>query len=218
MSNIWHLPEWLTIGQEQTSSCEALISTYHIHHCKGHRGNGDIWHNHAHFLDLALHPGCLYVWSQGVWACIDSANTQGAHSSIQHTADLWSICNTSRTIYSFFWPSPVQTYFLSAPNEDKGEHYSLNYQSTMNYLNVPSHRWLDNVHLKTFLHSSPIQIPYYLPPLYIFPRILKSTNDKLEVSKLGLKDWKSGSQQVSPVTTATRLTTHFRWLEYKLWS
>lgn len=40
---------------------------------------------------------------------------------------------------------------LSTPNEDKGEQQSLIYQSTLKYLKVPLHRWLDNVSLKTFL-------------------------------------------------------------------
>lgn len=112
--------------------------TYHIHHHEGHWGEGDIWHNRGHFLDPAAHPGCLYVWSLAVWAHIDSANTQQTHSSIQRTADLWSICDSSRTICSFFWPSLSRHTFcrnLSAPNEDKGEHQI--YQSTLNYLKVP---------------------------------------------------------------------------------
>lgn len=112
--------------------------TYHIHHHKGHWG--DIWHNHGHFLDPAVHPGCLDVWSLAVWAHIDSANTQRTHSSIQHTADLWSICDSSLTICSFFWPSLSRHTFcrnLSTLNEDKGEHQSPIYQSTLNYLRVP---------------------------------------------------------------------------------
>lgn len=167
--------------------------TYHIHHQEGHWGKEDIWHNHGHFLDPAVHPGCLYVWSLAVWAHIDSAKAQRTHSSIQHTADLWSICNSSRTICSFFWPSLSRHTFccnLSAPNEDKGEHQSLIYQSTLNYLKVPcTDGWI----MSTWRPFCPPADFFYLPPPDMFLRILKSTNDKLGVSKSELKDEKSRS-------------------------
>lgn len=98
--------------------------TYHIHHHKWHRGRGDIWHNHNHFLLSAMHPGCLYMWSLAVWDHVDGANAQWPHSSVLQTADLRSICNGSQTICSFFWLSLSRHSFclnLSTLNEDKGE-------------------------------------------------------------------------------------------------
>lgn len=115
---------------------------------------GDIWHNRGHFLDPAVYPGCLYVWSLAVWVHIDSANTHRTHSSIQHTADLWSICDSSRTICSFFWPSLSRHTFcrnLSAPKEDKGETPEPDLSVNIELSESPLHRWLDNVNLKTFL-------------------------------------------------------------------
>lgn len=129
-----------TDAWEWTARSHLYSITYHINHHEGNQGKGDIWHNRSHFLDPAMHSGCLYVWSLAVWAHIDSANIQQTHSSIQYTADLWSICDSSRTICSFFWPSLSRhTFFrnLSTPNEDKGEHQSQIYQSTLNYLKVP---------------------------------------------------------------------------------
>ncbi len=167
--------------------------TYHIHHHEGHQGKGDIWHNHSHFLDPVVHPGCLYVWSLAVRVHIDSADTHRTHSSIQHTADLWSICDSSWTICSFFWPSLSRHTFwrnLSTPNEDKGETPEPDLSVSKNYLKVPcTDGWI----MSTWRPFSPPTDFFYLPPPDIFLRILKSTNDKTGVSKLELKDWKSGT-------------------------
>lgn len=163
------------------SNSEATSPLYYIPYPSPRRtlSKGDIWHNRGHFLDPAVHPVCLYVRSLAVWVHIDSANTQRTHSSIQHTADLWSI----RTICSFFWPSLSRHTFcrnLSTPNEDKGEHQSLIYQSTLNYLKVPcTDGWIMST-------RRPFPAPadfFYLPPPDICLRILRSTNDKPAVSK-----------------------------------
>lgn len=102
--------------------------TYPIHHCRGHWGKGDIWHNHGHFLDPAACSGHLSVQSLAVWADRDSANTQWTHSSIQHTADLWSICDSSRDnlLLLLDFPSSRHTFWsnLSTPNGDKGDDQS----------------------------------------------------------------------------------------------
>ena len=122
-----------------------------------------------------MHPGCLDVRSLAVWAHIDSANTQRTHSSIQHTADLWSICDSSLTICSFFWPSLSRHTFcrnLSTLNEDKGEHQSPIYQSTLNYLSVPcTDGWITSTGRCFF--SPPADV-FYLPPPDVFLRLLRA--------------------------------------------
>lgn len=126
--------------------------------------------------------GCLSVQSLAVWADRDSANTQWTHSSIQHTADLWSICDSSRDnlllLLDFPLPDILSVAICPPRTEIKETTRALIYQSTLNYL---QDSWTESWIMSPQDLSLPSTKFFYLPSPDVFLRILMSIDDKPEV-------------------------------------
>lgn len=123
--------------------------TYHIHHHKGHWGIIVVisWTLPRTPARLCMESGSLGPYRRRKHT--GSALIHGAHSRpLIHLPR-----RPEQSAPSSFPPCPdILSVAICPPtNADKGVHHSPIYQSTLNYLKVPSHRWLDSLNLyKTY--------------------------------------------------------------------